>query len=101
MKVFFGAALDEMITELRGRAINNVRLHVMPKVEGKNLTMHTHVTTLCNEQIYESVVATRASLAEVAQDQVSKFVREKCEEARNKVAERLEEFEIRPGILQE
>lgn len=101
MKVFFGSKLDDMLTELRGQAAKWLRLHVLPRIEGRSLIMQTYVTTLSSDQLFESVLEDQVSLDDVPQEQVSEFVRQKCEEQRNKMAERLEKFELRRGILQE
>ncbi len=101
MKVFFGIAIDDMMTELRSQAARTVRLHVLPTIEGQNLIMQVHLTSLCNNQVYESVLESRASLDDVPKDQMDEFVREQCEQVRAKAAERLEGLEVRRGILQE
>jgi len=101
VKVFFGEALDDMIRELRGQGVSTVRLHVLAQPQGDVLLMRTHVTTLCNNQIYESACQTTASLEGVPRDGREAFVRNACEQERKRTAERLEGFEIRRGILQE
>jgi len=100
MKVFFADALQDMVTELRGQGVNNVRLQVLPEVRGEALVMRTHVTTLCNNQIYESVLESSASLEGIAQQERAEFIRNACEQEREKVAKRLPGFELRGGILQ-
>jgi hypothetical protein len=101
MKVFFGEALNDMVSELRGQAVKNVRLHTLFEVEGNVLKLFVHVTTFCNNQIYESVIPTKKSLEGVAADKRDEFIAAACEEAREKVLERLAGFEIRRGVLQE
>jgi len=101
MKVFFGDALQEMMTELRGQGVASLRVHVLPQVEGDALVLRTHVTTFCNNQIYECVLEARESLHDVAQEQRDAFIREACARERRKLAERLPGFELRHGILQE
>jgi hypothetical protein len=101
MKVFFGVALDDMIRELRGQGVATVRLHVLPEVQGRVLVMRTHVTTLCNNQVYESTLQATASLDSVASGGQEEFIRTACEQERKKVAERLAGFEVRRGIFQE
>lgn len=101
MKVYFGEALQDMLRELRAQAANNLRVHVLPEVEGDRLEMDVHITTLCNNQIYEAVLHSSTSLADVPDEKRPKHVRSTCERARKEVIEQLEGFEIRRGILRE
>jgi hypothetical protein len=101
MKVFFGDALEEMLRELRGQGVPNVRLHVLPEVHEDRLILCMHVTTFCNNQIYEALLRTEESLAEVSDQERRAFIRNAAEQARQKVAEQLEGLEIRRGILQQ
>ena len=101
MKVFFGDSLDDMINELRAQAVNSVRLHVFGTMEGHNLVTSGHITTFCNNQIYESVVEETISLEDVPSEQHEKFMREAREKARSALVERLSGFEIRRGVLQQ
>ncbi|MDP6439241.1 MAG: hypothetical protein QGH74_06385 [Candidatus Brocadiia bacterium] len=101
MKLFFGDAIQDMVAELRAQAVQAVRIHVLTKADGQSLHMQTYVTTFHNNQIYEAVVESSASLAGVEKDKVAEFVREKCEQARQKVARHLAGFDMRPGILQD
>lgn len=100
MKVFFGSAINDMLTELRGQSATTVRLHVLPKTDGQNLVMYVYVTSLSSDQIFESVTQVRTSLADVPQDQVGEFIRQRCEEEHKKMSGRLEGFEVRRGIIQ-
>ena len=99
MKIFFGPDVEAMITELRGQAASNVRLHVLHSIEGQELIMKVYVTALCNEQIYESVFERTESLADVPEDQVGEFVRDRCEQVRAETARRIGDFEVRAGIV--
>ena len=101
MKVFFGNALDDMVRELRGQGAAMVRLHVLPRVNGQVLHLPAHVTTLCNNQVYEAVVESRESVADVPAEELPRVAREKAEGWRAEVAERLGGFELRRGVLQE
>lgn len=101
MKVFFGGSLDDMINELRAQAVNTVRLHVFETVEGHTLVTRAHVTTFCNNQIYESVIEETTSLDNVPTEQQEEFVHGACEKARNALVERLSAFEVRRGVLQQ
>ena len=101
MKIAFGSALNDMLTELHGQAARTVRLHVLPRIEGQGLIMQVYVTSLCNDQIFESVSEVRASLADIPKEKMNEEIHAKCEQVRNKTAERLEGFEIRRGIFQE
>ena len=101
MKLFFGGAIDVMAAELRAQGVDSVRLHVLPDVDGQVLRMRTYVTTYHNDQIYEAVAESSASLGGVEKEKVVEFVRQECELARESVAKRFRGFEIRPGILQE
>ena len=101
MKVFFGDSLDDMINELRAQAVNSVRLHVFGTVEGTSLVTSGHVTTFCNNQIYESVIEETTSLEDVPSEQHEKLVHEAREKARSALVERLSGFEIRRGVLQQ
>ena len=88
-----------MITELRGLAASNLRLQVLHSIEGQDLVMKVHVSALCNEQVFGSVFEVKESLADVPEEQVSEFVRDKCQQLRSKTAERLDGFEVRAGII--
>ena len=101
MKVYFGPALKDMLTELRAQAVNTVRLHVLPHVEGKKLRLQAFVTTFCNNQVYESVLETQVDIADVAPDGLQDFVDHQCEQIRQKVAAELTGMEVRRGILQQ
>ena len=101
MKVYFGEALQDMVSELRGQAVKNVRLHTIFEADGDVLKLSTHVTTFCNSQIYEAVIATKTSLSGVGDGQREEFIAKACEEAREKIVKRLTGFEIRRGVLQE
>ena len=101
MKIFFGDSVDEMASELRAQGVDAVRLHVLWEAQAQVLRMRTHVTTFHNTQIYEAVVESSASLAGVAKEKLAEFVRDQCEGARQKVAERLRGLQLRPGILQD
>lgn len=101
MKIFFGPALDDMVQELRGQGAAMLRVHVLPAIEGQTLRLRTHVTTMCNNQVYEAVVENKVALAEADKDNLAQLVRLKCEEARGQVTEKLSGFELRRGILQE
>ena len=68
MKVFFGDSLEDMIKELRAQAVKTVRLHVFGEVAGQALVTRAHVTTLWNNQVYESVIEERSSLGDVPAD---------------------------------
>ena len=101
MKIYFGSEVDDLLKELRGQAASSVRLHVLHRIEGKNLLMKVCITALCNEQLFESVIEKTESLDEVPEDEIGEFVRDRCEEARSTIAERLVSFEVKPGIFQE
>ena len=101
MKVYFGESLDDMIRELRARGISSVRVHALQEVGANALTVTTHVTTLCGNQIYESVIPHQYDLQNIDPQEEETFVRQACEEERDKIAEKLSGFEIRAGILQE
>ena len=101
MKVYFGSAVNDMLTELRGQATNMVRLHVLPKIDGQNLVMQAYITALCNNQIFESISEARANMSEVTKDKSGEFARDQCEQLRTKLLQRLEGFEVRRGIFQE
>jgi len=102
MKVFFGEALPDMISELRGQAVKNVRLHTLSERNGDELVLSTHITTFCNNQIYEVVLKTIKSVQGVAEEQMDEFALKACDEASEKVMEeKLQGFEIRRGVLQE
>ena len=101
MKLFFGGALEDMVRELRGQGAPMVRVHVLHRLEGRTLRMATHVTTFCNAQIYEAVVETSAALPQAEGEQDGPLIRQACGEARARVVEKLDGFDIRPGILQE
>jgi len=101
MKVYFGEALPDMVAELRGQAVKNVRLHTLFEIDGTKLRLATHVTTFCNNQIYEAELKTVSSLEGVAAEKRDEFILAECEKAREKVAERLPGFEIRRGVLAE
>ena len=101
MKIYFGPDVDDLIRELRGQTASSVRLHVLHTIERKNLLMKVFVTALCNEQLFESVIEKTESLDEVPEDEIGEFVRDRCEEARSTIAERLESFEVKPGIFRE
>ena len=101
MKLFFGGALDEMVRELRGQGAPMVRVHVLPEMDGRVLRLATHVTTICNAQIYEAVVETTADLPQAQAEQMGSFIRQKSAEARDAVVKKLDGFEVRPGVLRE
>lgn len=101
MKVFFGDALQDMIAELRGQAVNNVRLHVLSEIDGERLRLSAHITTLCNNQVYEAVLKSETGMGEVARDQRKAYIKKAAEKAREQVAEELSGFEVRRGILQQ
>ena len=101
MKVFFADALEEMVRELRGQGVANVRLQVLSEVQGQALVMRAHVTTFCNNQIYESVLEAGASLEGLGQEERADFIRNACEQQRQEVAKRLPGFELRRGVLRE
>jgi hypothetical protein len=101
MKVFFGDVLDDMVKELRGQAVNNVRLHALYEAEGDVLRVNVHVTTLCNNQVYESVISTKMALGGATGQKRDELIVSACDQEREKVARRLEGFEVRRGVLQE
>ena len=101
MKVFFGEALDDMIKELRGQAVNSVRLHALPEMEGDKARIDVHVTTLCNDQVFEAVLTSRVKLDGEGPEQKREGLKKACESACGKVAQQLPGFEIRKGVLQE
>jgi len=101
MKVFFGEALEDMVKELRGQAVNNVRLHALSEVEGDEARIDVHVTTLCNNQVFEAVLTSRAKLDGEGPEQKREALKKACENACEKVVEQLPGFEIRKGVLQE
>jgi hypothetical protein len=102
MKVYFGEALPDMIAELRGQAVKNVRLHTLSERKGDEIVLLTHVTTFCNNQIYEVVLKTTKSVQGVPEDQMEEFALKACDEASEKLMEeKLQGFEIRRGVLQE
>ncbi|MFP4026705.1 MAG: hypothetical protein ACLFWL_02830 [Candidatus Brocadiia bacterium] len=101
MKVFFGNDLEYMVRELRGKAINNVRLQVLYEIGEGDVEFKAHVTTLCSGQIFETVISRNEILEGATAEEQDDFVTEVAEELRDDVAERLEGFEIRPGVLQE
>ena len=101
MKVFFGSALKDMMSELKAQAVASVRLHVLPHLEGKRLRMQAFVTTFTNDQIYEVVIESQADLANVPAERVPGVVDQHCERARQEVAELLQGLEIRSGIIQQ
>jgi len=101
MKVFFGSALKDMMSELKAGAVASVRLHVLPHVEGKRLRMQAFVTTFCNDQIYEAVIESQADLADVPPERLQGLIDQHCERARQEVAELLQGVEIRSGIIQD
>ncbi len=100
MKIFFGQDLDDMILELRAQGVALVRVQVLPKIQDQNMLMQTYVTTFCNNQVYEAVIPSRASLNNVPRDRLAEFIRQQCERARQKTTERLKGFEVKRGILQ-
>lgn len=101
MKVYFGDALEEMSKELRGKAVRNVRLQALTEVAGETLEINVHVTTLCNQQVYESVLSSERSLEGIAPEERPDFVKQAREEAQQSVEERMQGFEVRRGILQQ
>jgi len=101
MKLFFGSALDDMITELKGQGASMLRVHVLPEADGQSLCMQTHVTTVCNNQLYEACVETREDLPGADKGDSSALIRERCEAVRAEIVKKLVGFELRRGIVQE
>ncbi|MFW5915722.1 MAG: hypothetical protein ACOCTQ_04535 [Planctomycetota bacterium] len=101
MKVFFGDAIEEMLSELRARGIDTVRIHALSERDESNLRITVHVTTLCGGQIYEGVKETIHRMDIPEDTEQEKFIREARSEEREKVVKRFQGFEMRKGILQE
>jgi hypothetical protein len=63
------------------------------------LTIRTHVTTLCNNQIYETLFERTQPLQAGQGTEREDAIRQACEQERQGLLERLKGFEVRRGVL--
>ena len=101
MKLFFADDLESMIGELRSQDARTVRLHVLHSWDGDALSLRGHVTCFCNVQIYESVVEEHVDGANVPVQERGSFAVQQCRQFWDRLAKKLDRFELKRGILQQ